>query len=72
MKFHTGLLFKGFLPLSIRNSIENTVCLVGSDIFLQILPESFARKEVALYMTGFTANYLSQLILAPFDDNKNS
>lgn len=67
LKFDPRLIYKGFSPLFMRNSIENTICLVGSDLFLTASPEWFAKSKIAPYLTAFTSGCFSQLFATPFD-----
>lgn len=60
-------LYSGFLPLVSRTSLENTICLVGSDMLLGKIPEEKRDHAAATYLTGLASGVASQLVGGPID-----
>lgn len=67
LKFNYTLLFKGLGSLVARTTTENTICLVGSDMAFNFMPQSLKEKKISHYISGFAAGYISQFFSTPFD-----
>ena len=68
--FHYRFLFKGYGSLLLRTSVENTICLLGTDIVMDNLAVSKDNAPYARYGAAFFAGALSQLVSTPFDTIK--
>lgn len=68
--FHYRFLFKGYGPLLARTSVENSICLLGTDVIMNQLKVDKDNVAYARYGAAFFAGALSQLVSTPFDTIK--
>ena len=66
-QFHPRTLYSGFLPLVFRTSLENSICLIGSDLLMERMNDEQKRSSYTPYVTGLISGAASQVIGGPID-----
>ncbi|MCR9192235.1 MAG: solute carrier family 25 protein [Gammaproteobacteria bacterium] len=71
LPFYPRYLFKGYGPLLLRTSIENTVCLLGTDLLMNMLTgENSTSIPLMRFACALIAGAASQYVSTPFDNIK--
>jgi hypothetical protein len=68
--FHSRFLFKGYSSLLLRTSVENTICLLGTDLLMKQVSAEAQKHPATRYACAFFAGAASQLVSTPFDTIK--
>lgn len=66
-QLHPRILYSGFLPLVFRTSLENSICLIGSDLLIERMSDEQKKSHYTPYVTGLISGAASQVIGGPID-----
>lgn len=71
LPFHPSYLFKGYGPLLLRTSVENTICLLGTELLMNIVTEENSPSMPLMrFVCALIAGAASQYVSTPFDNVK--
>ncbi|MGV3740221.1 MAG: MC/SLC25 family protein [Gammaproteobacteria bacterium] len=71
LPFHPRYFFKGYSSLLLRTSIENTICLLGADLLIQMFTdENTTSVSLLRFFCALISGAASQYVSTPFDNIK--
>lgn len=71
LPFYPRYLFKGYIPLLLRTSVENTICLLGADFLIKIIAgDNNQTAPLSRFFCALISGAASQYVAVPFDNIK--